>query len=92
MSKNTRKMRIRRMPKVSEINLGTDCVDSAKPELIEEGTEPVQCANGHWTIKMDLDKNEFCSRCPVEENVDPHEKAEKELEDILDRLHGCEEE
>jgi len=62
--KNIRKMRLNRMPKVSEINLGTDCVDSARPDFLEETAEPTQCANGHWTTQTDLDKQGLCSLCP----------------------------
>lgn len=84
MSKKVRKMRINRMPKVSEINLGTDCVDSARPDLLEESGEPTQCVNGHWTTQTDLDRQGCCSQCPVEVKKDELDTAEDELSDALD--------
>jgi len=68
MSKKNRRLLSRgvvnRMPKVSEINLGTDIVDSTRPQNIEAELEPTQCVNGHWTTTGDLDESKYCSLCP----------------------------
>jgi len=82
-----KKVRVRRMPKVNEINMGTDIVPSTRPELTEEDYKPTQCINGHWTTIGDLDKDNHCSQCPVEVEKDELDAAEDELSDALDYLH-----
>jgi hypothetical protein len=68
------------MPKVSEINLGTEIVNPVRPE-VDDGMEPTQCANGHWTTTGDLDENDCCSQCPVEEvEKDPILEADRREE------------
>ena len=88
MSKKNRRLLSRgivnRMPKVSEINLGTDIVDSTRPQNIEAELEPTQCINGHWTTTGDLDESKYCSQCPVVVEKDELDAAEDELSDALD--------
>lgn len=67
MKKVQQKFRIHRMPRRETINLATDYIESAKPELMAEGLEPVQCANGHWTTKDDLDEQMCCGQCQCQE-------------------------
>lgn len=77
---------VRRMPKVSDINLGTEIVGNpVRPDNVED-LEPAQCLNGHWTTIGDLDKDQHCSQCPVEVEKD----NEAELEDALDYMEKCE--
>jgi len=77
---------IRRMPKVSEINMGTDIVQSTRPDLTEEGVEPIQCINGHWTTTGDLDNERCCSQCPIEEEVEKDPILEADMREELYKL------
>jgi hypothetical protein len=61
--------------------MGTDIVQSTRPDLTEEGMEPIQCINGHWTTTGDLDNEKCCSQCPI---IDENKEEEEDgrIEDL----------
>jgi hypothetical protein len=73
------------MPKVSDINLGTDIVNPVRPD-VDDGMEPIQCINGHWTTTGDLDEAKCCSQCPIEDRLDGDPILNEDEKEELERL------